>query len=88
MCHSDRRDATLMGVWHHYADTKKKALAHAQFQMRKLQIMMSDGNIFYTSPEEKEELRRMEAAKARARQMQKLTQTASAGAVLGAAGLT
>ena len=54
----------------------------------RLQIMMSDGNIFNTSEEEQEQLRRLEAAKARARQLQKMSQTASAGALLGAAGLT
>ena len=71
-----------------YADAKKKALDHAQYQVRRLQIMMSDGNIFNTSEEEQEQLRRLEAAKARARQLQKMSQTASAGALLGAAGLT
>ena len=71
-----------------YADAKKKALDHAQYQVRRLQIMMSEGNIFNTSEEEQEQLRRLEAAKARARQLQKMSQTASAGALLGAAGLT
>ena len=69
-------------------DAKKKALDHAQYQVRRLQIMMSDGNIFSTSEEEQDQLRRLEVAKARARQIQKMSQTASAGALLGAAGLT